>query len=101
MAYHTGEPHRTEDGYTGIDVVHAARLCGAGHGGQVLLTEATRLLAGAEATWLGEITLPDIDGPETVYQLLAPGLGTSFPPLRKGASAPLEAMRHPVARTSA
>ena len=41
MALHTGEPHRAGDGYTGIDVVHAARLCAAGHGGQVLLSEAT------------------------------------------------------------
>src|SRR5690242_4374171 len=42
MALHTGEPHRTEDGgYTGIDVVKAARLCAAGHGGQVLLSDAT------------------------------------------------------------
>ena len=40
MALHTGEPHRTTDGgYTGIDVVRAARLCAAGHGGQVLMTD--------------------------------------------------------------
>src|SRR5438067_8872400 len=66
MALHTGEPHRTADGdgYTGIDVVRAARLCAAGHGGQVLLTEATRLLSGATTIDLGMTRLQDIDGEE-------------------------------------
>ena len=73
MALHTGEPHRTEDGgYTGIDVVRAARLCAAGHGGQVLLTEAARLVSGAETTDLGPATLPDMDHPERISQFLRP-----------------------------
>src|SRR3954452_24803931 len=93
MALHTGEPHRTEDGgYTGIDVVRAARLCAAGHGGQVLLTEATRLISGAETIDLGSTSLPDMDGPEHVFQLVAPGLGRDFPPLRHTAATPLETL---------
>jgi len=94
MGLHTGEPQRTSDGYTGIDVVHAARLCAAGHGGQVLLTQATRWVSRAETVDLGQITLPDLDEPETVYQLVAPGLMSSFPPLRTGVSSPLEAIEH-------
>ncbi|HEY2790421.1 MAG TPA: adenylate/guanylate cyclase domain-containing protein [Gaiellales bacterium] len=92
MAIHTGEPHRAGNGYTGIDVVHAARLCAAGHGGQVLLTEAARVVSHVETTDLGRIALPDLDEPESVYQLVAPGLATSFPALRTGVSSPLEAM---------
>ncbi len=80
MSLHTGEPHLTDEGgYTGIDVVRAARLCAAGHGGQVLLTEATRLISGAETIDLGSTSLPDMDGPEHVYQLVAPGLGGGLP----------------------
>jgi class 3 adenylate cyclase len=91
MSLHTGEPHLTDDGgYTGIDVVRAARLCAAGHGGQVLLTEATRLISGAETIDLGSTSLPDMDDPEHVYQLVAPGLGRDFAPLRHTAATPLE-----------
>lgn len=91
MGLHTGEPDRTEDGgYAGIDVVHAARLCGAGHGGQVLLTEAARLIARAETIDLGEMTLPDMDAPEHVHQLAAESLATEFPPLRAAAPMPIE-----------
>jgi len=93
MSLHTGEPHLTDEGgYTGIDVVRAARLCAAGHGGQVLLTEATRLISGAETVDLGSTSLPDMDGPEHVYQLVAPGLGREFPPLRHTAATPLETL---------
>jgi class 3 adenylate cyclase len=94
MGLHTGEPDRAEDGYTGIDVVHAARLCAAGHGGQVLLTEATRLVSGADTTSLGSFTLPDMDGPEPVNQLVGPSLDETFPPLRAGVPSPLEGMEH-------
>lgn len=93
MALHTGEPHRTDDGgYTGIDVVKAARLCAAGHGGQVLLSEPTRLLSGAATVDLGPARLPDMDQPERVHQLSGPGLATSFPPLRSTAASPLETL---------
>jgi class 3 adenylate cyclase len=94
MGLHTGEPDRTEDGYAGIDVVHAARLCAAGHGGQVLLTEAARLVSGADTRSLGPVALPDMDGPEPVNQLVGPTLAEEFPPLRSGVSSPLEGMEH-------
>jgi class 3 adenylate cyclase len=94
MALHTGEPHRTDDGgYTGIDVVRTARLCAAGHGGQVLLTQPARLVSGAATIDLGEATLPDMDHPEPIFQLAAPGLATSFPPLRSSAASPLQTLQ--------
>jgi class 3 adenylate cyclase len=91
MAVHSGEPTPVGDGYTGLDVVRAARLCEAAHGGQVLLSEATRLLAGADATDLGTVALRGIELPERVWQLRAPGLRSDFGTLRTaGPSAPLE-----------
>src|ERR1700745_4055382 len=38
MGLHTGEPHVGEEGYLGVDVVRAARIAAAGHGGQMLLS---------------------------------------------------------------
>ena len=95
MALHTGEPQLADDGagYVGIDVVRAARLCAAGHGGQVLLTETVRLLSGAGTIDLGQARLRDLDGTEQVYQLVAPGLGREFPALRANAASPLDDLR--------
>jgi class 3 adenylate cyclase len=42
MGLHTGEPIRGEEGYVGVDVHRGARVAAAGHGGQVLLSQATR-----------------------------------------------------------
>ena len=47
MGLHTGEPALGEEGYLGLDVVRAARLCTAGRGGHVLLSETTRALLGS------------------------------------------------------
>src|SRR6478735_10569630 len=44
MGLHTGEPALGSEGYLGIDVVNAARICGAAHGGQLLVSETTRAL---------------------------------------------------------
>src|ERR1700685_2835670 len=44
MGLHSGEPTRHEDGYVGLDVHRAARIAAAAHGGQVVLSDATRLL---------------------------------------------------------
>src|SRR5262249_12596626 len=46
MGLHTGEPSVGDEGYVGLDVVRAARICSAGHGGQILLSETTRALLG-------------------------------------------------------
>ena len=66
MGLHTGEPTVGDEGYLGLDVVRAARICSAGHGGQILLSETTRALLGndlpdgASVVDLGEAKLKDI-----------------------------------------
>lgn len=96
MSLHTGEPVVGEEGYVGIDVVRAARICSAGHGGQVLLSAATAALVGGtlpdgvHERELGEYRLKDIDRPERIYQLEIPGLPASFPPLRTHGEDPVD-----------
>jgi len=74
MGLHTGEPQVGEHGYVGIDVVRAARICSAGHGGQILLSETTRALLGnalpdgATVLDLGRQNLKDIQE-ERIFQL--------------------------------
>ncbi len=75
MGLHTGEPALSTEGYLGMDVVRAARLCTVGHGGQVLLSETTRALVGNSLPegvlvhTLGERRLKGIDEPERVFEL--------------------------------
>jgi class 3 adenylate cyclase len=75
MGLHTGEPAVGSEGYLGIDVVRAARLCTVGRGGQVVLSETTRALVGSalpdgvSVHALGEKRLKDIDEPERVFEL--------------------------------
>ena len=44
MGIHTGQPTAREGDYVGIDVHRAARICDAGHGGQILVSDATRIV---------------------------------------------------------
>src|SRR3954464_7187288 len=70
MGLHTGEPTVTDEGYVGIDVHRAARVAAAGHGGQVLVSETTRDLAGVDGLRdLGEHRLKDLSAPVRIYQL--------------------------------
>ena len=88
MGLHSGEPVRHEDGYVGMDVHRAARIATTAHGGQVVLSEATRLLvaarlpAGVSVKDLGFHRLKDLPVPERIYQLVVPGLPDRFPPLK-------------------
>ena len=74
MGLHTGEPTVGDEGYVGLDVVRAARICSAGHGGQILLSETTRALVGNQLPEgvsvrdLGRQHLKDIQH-EHVYEL--------------------------------
>ncbi|HEY7024289.1 MAG TPA: adenylate/guanylate cyclase domain-containing protein [Candidatus Limnocylindrales bacterium] len=76
LGLHTGEPVVGEEGYTGLDVVRAARIAADGKGGQILLSEATRAIVGDDlpegvgVRELGERTLKDIDRPEPLYELV-------------------------------
>jgi predicted ATPase/class 3 adenylate cyclase len=84
MGLHTGEPRLVDGRYVGLDVHHAARVMAAGHGGQVLLSESTRVLLdeGARLRDLGEHRLKDLSQPQRLYQLDVDGLPTEFPPLK-------------------
>jgi predicted ATPase/class 3 adenylate cyclase/DNA-binding CsgD family transcriptional regulator len=88
MGLHTGEALGTESGYVGMDVHRAARICAAAHGGQILLSQTTRDLVaerlpeGASLRDLGTHRLKDLSGPHHLFQVVAAGLLTGFPPLR-------------------
>jgi class 3 adenylate cyclase len=90
MGLHTGEPTVGEEGYLGMDVVRTARICSAGHGGQILLSETTRALVGnnipegLEIRDLGETNLKDVQH-ERIFQLALPEQGDAFPPLKTAA----------------
>jgi DNA-binding NarL/FixJ family response regulator/class 3 adenylate cyclase len=87
IGVHTGEATLAGDHYVGLAVHRAARICGAGHGGQVLLSETTRSLLEDEEhdldlQDLGPHQLKDFDRPVRIYQLAVEGLPAEFPPLR-------------------
>src|SRR5437667_3139332 len=88
MGLHTGEGVRGGDDYVGIDVNRAARIAGAAHGGQVVVSDATRGLVehalpeGTSLRDLGEHRLKDIIHPERLHHLVIDGLPADFPPLR-------------------
>jgi serine/threonine-protein kinase len=87
MGLHTGEPIVGEERYVGLGVHRAARIGAVAHGGQVLLSTATRELienglAGVSIRDLGSYRLKDLDRDERLYQLDVAGLQSDFPPLR-------------------
>ena len=82
MGLHTGEPRLTEEGYVGLDVHKGARIAAVGHGGQVLLSQATRVLVDAEVRDLGPHRLKDLSVPERIFQLEIDGLPSEFAPLK-------------------
>jgi predicted ATPase/class 3 adenylate cyclase len=88
MGLHTGEGTLGGENYVGLDVNRAARVAGAAHGGQVILTGATRALVepdlpeGVSLRDLGEHRLRDISRPERLHDLAIEGLPADFPPPR-------------------
>jgi class 3 adenylate cyclase len=87
MGLHSAEPYSHEDGYVGVGVHRAARICAAGHGGQILLSNATAGivedlgLEGVQLLDLGEHELKDIERPQRLFQIVVDGLPSKFPPL--------------------
>jgi class 3 adenylate cyclase len=87
MGLHTGEPHVGEEGYLGIDVVRAARISAAGHGGQILISETTRALLGNQLPEgvgvhdLGQQHLKDVQH-EHIYELTVDGRSLAGEPLK-------------------
>jgi predicted ATPase/class 3 adenylate cyclase/Tfp pilus assembly protein PilF len=88
MGIHTGAPVRTQEGYAGLALHQGARIMSAGHGGQVLFSQATAdlvrgdLPAGMVVRDLGVHRLKDLPEPEHLYQLEIDGLPREFPSLR-------------------
>jgi predicted ATPase/class 3 adenylate cyclase len=82
MGLHTGEPRLTDEGYVGLDVHKGARIAAVGHGGQVLLSQATRALVDADVRDLGPHRLKDLSVPERIFQLEIDGLPSEFAPLK-------------------
>ena len=94
MGLHTGEGLVRDRTYVGIDVHRAARIAAAGHGGQTLISDATRALVaqtlpvGVELRDLGRHRLKDLAQPEHIFETVISGLPSSFPALRSLEAAP-------------
>jgi predicted ATPase/class 3 adenylate cyclase len=85
---HLGEVERRDDDYFGGAVNRAARIMGAAHGGQILMSQAMadrvlrQLPTSCSLRDLGTVRLKDLAMPERVYQLVHPELRSDFPALR-------------------
>ncbi len=108
IGIHTGEPELGDEGYIGLDVHVAARICSAAHGGQIIVSRASRDFVGddlpGDATFrpLGSHRLKDVGGAYQLFQLVVPGVEDAFPPLQTLGGATLPALHHRlVGRTEA
>lgn len=87
MGLHTTEPHVHSEGYVGVGVSRAARICAAAHGGQIVLSQATAGIVednqflDVRLRDLGEHFLKDIPLPQRLFQLDSDGLQSDFPAL--------------------
>ncbi|HEX5590565.1 MAG TPA: adenylate/guanylate cyclase domain-containing protein [Candidatus Limnocylindrales bacterium] len=87
MGVHAGEAAVVGDSFVGLAINRAARIAAVAHGGQVLVSEAIRALAGSDLPPgaglldLGAHRLKDLREPEHLYQLTGPDLDATFPPL--------------------
>jgi predicted ATPase/class 3 adenylate cyclase len=103
IGLHTGEAELRDGDYYGSAVNRCARLRGIAHGGQVLLSESTTVLArddlsvGLSLESAGEHRLKDLSRPERVWQLVVDGLPADFPPLLSLDSHPHNLPIHPTA----
>jgi class 3 adenylate cyclase len=94
VGLHTGRPTLTDTGYVGLAVHTAARICFAGHGGQILLSRAAReAFEGSQPVGVGfgALGLHQLQGlpvPEALFQVEAVDLPTDFPPPRTLAAPP-------------
>ena len=88
MGLHSGDAQVAGDSYVGLEVHRVARITNAGHGGQVLVSATTRMLAadalpdGVTFRDMGEHRLKDLSRPEQLSMLVVEGLNASFPALR-------------------
>src|SRR5205085_11706963 len=90
MGLHTGEAVVRNGDYVGLAVHEAARICAAGHGGQVLCSASALHFAGgapegATLVDLGRHRLKDLPSPTHLFQLGRDGLPSQFPGVRADA----------------
>lgn len=85
IGMHSGLPTQTDDNYIGLPVHAAARICAAAHGGQILVSQATRdaargaLVEAVRFRSLGEFRLRGLPESVSLYQVNAKGLAARFP----------------------
>jgi class 3 adenylate cyclase len=90
IGIHSGRPTLRKVGYIGLAVHTTARVCSAAHGGQIVVSAATRAAVGTSAPAgirfrnLGRHRLPGLPDLETLFQVHAAGLRASFPRPRSG-----------------
>jgi predicted ATPase/class 3 adenylate cyclase len=88
MGLHTGDIETTGADVIGYAINRTARIAAVAHGGQVLLSDATRALVagtlpdGIGLRDLGEHRLKDLRAPERLAQLVIDGVPGDFPPPR-------------------
>ena len=88
LGIHSGQPTLTDVGYIGLAVHTTARVCAAGHGGQIVVSAATRTAigtsppSGVRFRSLGRHRLAGLPDPEPLFQVQARGLRATFPPPR-------------------
>ena len=100
IGVHRGRPTLTNAGYVGLAVHTVARICSAAHGGQILLSAATRGAVsrsrptGVRFRSLGSHRLRGLRDPVALYQVEAEGLIARFRPLRTEAASHAETANH-------
>ncbi len=88
MGIHTGAAEMRDGDYFGPSLNRGSRILAIGHGGQILTSAVTAMLArdgvGVEVEFIdrGSHRLRDLDRPEQIFQVAVPDLPQSFPPLR-------------------
>ncbi len=107
VGIHSGRPTLTDLGYIGLAVHTTARVCSAAHGGQIVVSAATRVAIGASAPpgirfrSLGRHRLPGLPDAERLFQVQAQGLRVKFPRPRSGRRQPDDRRAGPENRTRA
>jgi class 3 adenylate cyclase len=88
MGLHTAEPHLSDEGYVGVGVHRAARICDAARGGQILVSNATAgIIEDTESNQvelldLGEHRLKGLQRAQRLFQLSVLALPSTFDPPR-------------------
>ena len=88
MGLHTGEAAMAEQGYVGMAVHRARRVCEAGHGGQIVVSSTTHAIVAGDLPHdvrmedLGEVRLPGFREPERLFRIVAEGMPETTTHLR-------------------